>query len=162
LFAARSTRNWIASGLKPVKVDGAVATAMAGEPPRSESLDSTLDRLPAGLRPVTRRFQASGAPNTSAAFRPPKPKDVDRIRLYSPRRGSHSRPGSNAPISASGSTRLTDGGTQPSRNASAQIAASMAPDAPSGWPYSAFVPLTGTSDATPAPSARAIARASAI
>ena len=35
-------------------------------------------------------------------------------------------------------------GAQPSRIASAQIAASIAPDAPSGWPYSAFVPLTGT------------------
>jgi hypothetical protein len=55
---------------------------------------------------------------------------------------------------------LTEAGAQPSRIASAQIAASMAPDAPSGCPYSAFVPLTGTVPAR-SPSASAIARASA-
>ena len=40
------------------------------------------------------------------------------------------------------------------------MAASIAPDAPSGCPYSAFVPLTGTVAAR-SPSAVAIARASA-
>jgi len=55
---------------------------------------------------------------------------------------------------------LTDAGAHPSRIASAQIAASMAPDAPSGWPYSAFVPLTGTLAAR-SPSAIVKARASA-
>ena len=44
--------------------------------------------------------------------------------------------------------------------ASAQIAASIAPDAPSGWPYNAFVPLTGTVAAR-SPSAVVMARASA-
>ena len=57
-------------------------------------------------------------------------------------------------------SRLTDAGAQPSRMASAQIAASMAPEAPSGCPYRAFVPLTGTVAAR-SPSASAIARASA-
>jgi len=44
--------------------------------------------------------------------------------------------------------------------ASAQIAASMAPEAPSGCPYRALVALTGTVDAR-SPRAIAIARASA-
>ena len=41
-------------------------------------------------------------------------------------------------------SRFAVPGAQPSRIASAQIAASIALDAPSGWPYSALVPLTGT------------------
>jgi len=55
---------------------------------------------------------------------------------------------------------LTDAGAQPSRMAKAQMAASIAPEAPSGWPYIALVPLTGTVPAR-SPSASVIARASA-
>ncbi len=64
------------------------------------------------------------------------------------------------PNSGSGSIRLTDAGANPSAMARAQIAASMAPEAPSGWPYIAFVPLTGTVAAR-SPRVDEMARASA-
>ena len=93
-----------------------------------------------------------------------EPAEPERGRQHPPvgaRRGPRAAaPAAAPPTPGSGSTRLTDAGAQPSRIASAQIAASIAPDAPSGWPYSAFVPLTGTVAAR-SPSASAIARASA-
>ena len=53
-------------------------------------------------------------------------------------------------------------GTQPSRTASAAIAASIAPVAPSGWPVSALVALTGHGRRRGRPAPAAIARASAM
>ena len=138
------------------------------DPPRAVStacpLPARRPRRACRLRPLASR--ACGVRGRSPTERPPaltgpavsprRPRrrarrSARRTRTRSTaragrcRRGpSRSSPGSSAAISGSGSTRLTDAGAQPSRIARAQIAASMAPDAPSGWPYSAFVPLTGT------------------
>src|SRR5512132_2514064 len=68
----------------------------------------------------------------SAALIPPKPNEL--LNRYS---GAASRP---APVryggahAGSADSRLTVGGSQPRRLASAQMAASMAPLAPSAWP----------------------------
>ena len=81
-------------------------------------------------------LKTDGLNPASPAFSPPNPNEVDRIRRYVPARPSpwRSRPGSSAATSGSTTSRLADAGTQPSRMARAQIAASIAPDAPSGWP----------------------------
>ena len=123
----------MASGRKPVKVE--VATAMIGS---SGSVGRSLLRY-------ARRLIRSIAPRTTRGVQAAEPErgrqDPAVVALAAGRGGG---PAAARPISGSGSTRFADAGTQPSRIASAQIAASIAPDAPSGWPYSAFVPLTGT------------------
>ena len=118
--------------------------------------------------PPVRRGSRRGAGSASATRRPEdqcgvEPAEPERGREHAPVgavAALRSRPGRSAATSGSGVSRFTEAGAQPSRMASAQIAASIAPEAPSGWPYSAFVPLTGTVAARP-PRAEAIARASA-
>ena len=98
--------------------------------------------------------------------RTPAPRSARRTRTRSTAPAGRPRPGrpaaarAAAPPSQDRAHEVDRRGAQPSGIASAQIAASIAPDAPSGCPYSALVPLTGTVGAR-SPSASAIARASA-
>ena len=89
--------------------------------------------------------QLAGGPEDERGVEPAEP---ERGRQHAPvacRRGPRAAaPAAARPTPGRARSRLTDAGAQPSRIASAQMAASIAPDAPSGWPYSALVPLTGT------------------
>ena len=76
--------------------------------------------------------------STSDAFVPPKPKEFDKRHVDLPplrlTRGTRS-----IGVSTEGLSRLSVGGTMPSRIASAQKIASTEPAAPSRWPIADFV-----------------------
>ena len=101
----------------------------------------TGDHADAGSSPALAAIRlspvASGyldGPEDERRVEPAEPERGRQHPSVRPSRPSRSRPGSSAATSGSGSNRLTEAGAQPSRMVSAQIAASMAPDAPSGWP----------------------------
>ena len=157
-------------------VGGALGVASA----RGTRLDRRRIGSPSSVDRDGSRADASGSRHARGGARrrrPPRPSVARRAEAPARRSVRRSRTRCSAPVGRSrrgrrgagpaGARELGSGvvevdraGAQPSRIASAQIAASIAPDAPSGWPYSAFVPLTGTVAAR-SPSAIAIARASA-
>ena len=85
---------------------------------------------------------AQTAASTSAALMPPKPNALLTTTLG--RVCIPAGPMRLSGLSASARLRLVVPGRCPRSIASAEMAVSIAPDAPSGWPYRPLVPLTGT------------------
>jgi len=83
--------------------------------------------------------------NARHALIPPNPNEFESAHsaeLYAVPACTNANAASG--VSTAALTRLSDGGKAPFVSARQTIAASIAPLAPSGWPYRGLVPLTGT------------------
>ena len=114
-------------------IDQIVGLVQAGTISEAQ-IDRSVARLAeAGVARLGHLLQSARISlNASAAFNPPKPKEVERIALKRPSTGPGTTHGTCSDTAGSVVARFTVPGAQPRLMARAQIVASIAPDAPSG------------------------------